>query len=131
MQGMIITQVFFGGVGGEKIGVRRRNRQESQSNNAKKADEKEGFDEVVSAKALPKDAFRKIQLQPEKPITVWVAIQEIELSKCTGQKVIAIVMKRITPIASSEASSRRLLAFLSPDRSTAALTLDVSDRPRE
>jgi diphthamide synthase subunit DPH2 len=47
-------------------------------------------------KALPVEAFTIIQLPREQPITVWVAIQFVELSKCTGKKVIAIVMNAET-----------------------------------
>ena len=48
------------------------------------------------ALSLPSDAFTKIQLVVEKPKTVWVATREIELSKLTGKKVIAIVMNADT-----------------------------------
>src|SRR4028118_1500743 len=47
-------------------------------------------------KALPVETFTKIQLNLERPRTVWVAIKEVELSKCTGKKVIAIVMNADT-----------------------------------
>ena len=45
---------------------------------------------------MPSDAFSRIQLSVEKPKTVWVATREIELSKLTGKKVIAIVMNADT-----------------------------------
>ncbi|MCC3544858.1 MAG: transposase, partial [Microcoleus sp. PH2017_22_RUC_O_B] len=48
------------------------------------------------AKTLPVEAFAKIQLNLERPRTVWVAIKEVELSKCTGKKVMAIVMNAET-----------------------------------
>jgi Transposase DDE domain len=48
------------------------------------------------AKTLPVEAFTKIQLSLERPRTVWVAIQFVELSKCTGKKVMAIVMNAET-----------------------------------
>ncbi len=48
------------------------------------------------AKSLPVEAFTKIQLSLERPRTVWVAIQFVELSKCTGKKVMAIVMNAET-----------------------------------
>ncbi|VXD19968.1 IS701 family transposase [Planktothrix paucivesiculata] len=48
------------------------------------------------AKSLPQGAFSEIQLQLEKPKTVWVATKEIELSKYAGKKVIAIVMNAAT-----------------------------------
>ncbi|MCC3533448.1 MAG: IS701 family transposase, partial [Microcoleus sp. PH2017_25_DOB_D_A] len=48
------------------------------------------------AKSLPVEAFTNIQLSLERPRTVWVAIQFVELSKCTGKKVIAIVMNAET-----------------------------------
>ena len=47
-------------------------------------------------KALPVEAFTKIQLNLEQPRTVWVAIQQVELSQCKGKKVIAIVMNADT-----------------------------------
>ncbi len=47
-------------------------------------------------KVLPVEAFTKIQLNLDRPRTVWVAIKEVELSKCTGKKVIAIVMNADT-----------------------------------
>jgi len=48
------------------------------------------------ASSLPSEAFTQIQLLLEKPKTVWVARTEIELSKYTGKKVIAIVMNAAT-----------------------------------
>lgn len=43
------------------------------------------------ASCLPVEAFTKIKLALERPRTVWVAIQVVELSKCTGKKVMGIV----------------------------------------
>ena len=54
------------------------------------------------ARTLPKEAFSKIQLQLEKPKTVWVATMEIELSKYTGKRVVAIVMNAATGDEASE-----------------------------
>ena len=48
------------------------------------------------ARSLPSEAFSKVQLSLEKPRTVWVTTTEIELSKYTGKKVIAIVMNAAT-----------------------------------
>src|SRR4028118_6679 len=62
----------------------------------KKGDEKEEIRVDNLAITLPKEAFSKIQLQLEKPRTVWVATREIELSKYTGKRVVAIVMNAAT-----------------------------------
>jgi SRSO17 transposase len=62
----------------------------------KVADKKEEIRVDNFASSLPCKAFTKIQLQLEKPRTVWVARTEIELSKYTGKKVIAIVMNAAT-----------------------------------
>ena len=62
----------------------------------KKGDEKEEIRGDKLAITLPKEAFSKIQLQLEKPRTVWVATREIELSKYTGKRVVAIVMNAAT-----------------------------------
>jgi hypothetical protein len=53
----------------------------------KKVDETEEIRVDNLIKALPREAFTKNQLHLERPRTVWVAIQEVELSKCTGKKV--------------------------------------------
>ena len=45
---------------------------------------------------MPQGAFSEIQLQLEKPKTLWVATKEIELSKSARKKVIAIVMNATT-----------------------------------
>jgi SRSO17 transposase len=68
----------------------------------KKGDEKEEIRVDNLAKTLPKEAFSKIQLQLEKPRTVWVATREIELSKYTGKRVVAIVMNAATSDEASE-----------------------------
>ena len=62
----------------------------------KVGDEKEEIRVDNLASSLPSDAFSRIQLSVEKPKTVWVATREIELSKLTGKKVIAIVMNADT-----------------------------------
>src|SRR4028118_1236524 len=62
----------------------------------KVTDKKEEIRVDNFASSLPGEAFTKIQLLLEKPRTVWVAITEIELSKYTGKKVIAIVMNAAT-----------------------------------
>jgi DDE superfamily endonuclease len=68
----------------------------------KKGDEKEEIRVDNLAITLPKEAFSKIQLQLEKPRTVWVATREIELSKYTGKRVVAIVMNAATSDEASE-----------------------------
>jgi len=62
----------------------------------KVADKKEEIRVDNFASSLPCEAFSKIQLLLEKSRTVWVARTEIELSKYTGKKVIAIVMNAAT-----------------------------------
>ena len=62
----------------------------------KVADKKEEIRVDNFASSLPSQAFTKIQLLLEKQRTVWVARTEIELSKYTGKKVIAIVMNAAT-----------------------------------
>ena len=62
----------------------------------KLGDKKEEIRVDDLARALPSEAFSKIQLQLEKPRTVWVATREIELSKYTGKRVVAIVMNAAT-----------------------------------
>ena len=54
------------------------------------------------ASSLPSEAFTKIQLGQGKPKTLWVATREIELSKLTGKKAIAIVMNADTFEAASD-----------------------------
>ena len=68
----------------------------------KVADKKEEIRVDNLASSLPSEAFSKIQLLLEKPRTVWVARTEIELSKYTGKKVIAIVMNAATYESASE-----------------------------
>lgn len=53
-------------------------------------------------KALPVEAFTIIQLNLKRPRTVWVAIKEVELSKWTGKKVLAIVMNADTVDTATE-----------------------------
>jgi hypothetical protein len=68
----------------------------------KKGEEKEEIRVDNLARTLPKEAFSKIQLQLEKPRTVGVATREIELSKYTGKRVVAIVMNAATSDEASE-----------------------------
>ena len=68
----------------------------------KLGDKKEEIRVDYLARTLPKEAFSKIQLQLEKPRTVWVATMEIELSKYTGKRVVAIVMNAATGDEASE-----------------------------
>ena len=58
--------------------------------------EKEEITVASLAASLPSEAFTKIELSPEKAKSVWVVTREIELSKLTGKKVIAIVMNANT-----------------------------------
>ena len=44
------------------------------------------------AKSMPVEAFTPIQLNLDKPKTVWVATVEVELSRFEGTRIIAIVM---------------------------------------
>ncbi len=48
------------------------------------------------AQSLPDEAFTPIQLNVEKPKTVWVATVEVELSQLEGTRTIAIVMNAST-----------------------------------
>ena len=68
----------------------------------KNGDEKEEIRVDNLARTLAKEAFSKIHLQLEKPRTVWVATREIELSKYTGKRVVAIVMNAATSDEASE-----------------------------
>ena len=54
------------------------------------------------AKLLPSEAFTPIQLNLEKPRTVWVATIEVELSRVEGKRTIAIVMNASTFDKSSD-----------------------------
>lgn len=56
-----------------------------EMNNTENETEERRVDDLT--KALPVEAFTKIQLQGKRPRTVWVAIQEVEFSKYTGKKV--------------------------------------------
>jgi SRSO17 transposase len=68
----------------------------------KNTDKKEEIRVDDLARALPSEAFTHIQLQLEKPRTLWVTTIEIELSKYTGKKVVAIVMNAATVEQASE-----------------------------
>lgn len=48
------------------------------------------------AKSLPQEAFSEIQLNLDKPRTVWVATKEVEISRLEGKRSIAIVMNAAT-----------------------------------
>jgi len=48
------------------------------------------------AQALNTEAFTQVQLNLEKPQTVWVATLEVELSQLAGKRTIAIVMNAST-----------------------------------
>ena len=45
---------------------------------------------------MPVEAFTPIQLNQDKPKTVWVAPVEVELSQLEGKRTIAIVMNALT-----------------------------------
>lgn len=48
------------------------------------------------AQSLPTEAFTKIQLNLDKPKTVWIVTREIEISQLKGKRNIAIVMNAAT-----------------------------------
>lgn len=48
------------------------------------------------AQSLPQEAFSEIQIDLDKPRTVWVATREIEISRLEGKRSIAIVMNAET-----------------------------------
>ena len=48
------------------------------------------------AKSLPQEAFTEIQLNLDKPKTVWVVTKEVEISRLDGKRSIAIVMNAAT-----------------------------------
>lgn len=48
------------------------------------------------ALSLPAEEFRAVEISVNKPRTVWVALVEVEISKLSGQKKIAIVMNAPT-----------------------------------
>ena len=54
------------------------------------------------AQSLPGEAFTPIQLNLDKPKTVWVATAEVELSQLEGTRTIAIVMNASTFNCASE-----------------------------
>jgi hypothetical protein len=54
------------------------------------------------AKALPVEYFTPVQLNLDKPKTVWVAPVEVELSQLEGTRTIAIVMNASTFDSSSD-----------------------------
>ena len=45
------------------------------------------------AQSLPQEAFTEIQLELDKPRTLWVVTQEVEISALSGKVNIAIVIK--------------------------------------
>jgi SRSO17 transposase len=48
------------------------------------------------AQSLPQEAFTEIQLNLDKPKTVWVVTKEVEISNLEGKRNIAIVMNAAT-----------------------------------
>ncbi|ACC85060.1 IS701-like element ISNpu7 family transposase [Nostoc punctiforme] len=48
------------------------------------------------AQSLPQEAFKEIQLNLDKPKTVWVLTREVEISQLKGKRNIAIVMNAAT-----------------------------------
>ncbi len=48
------------------------------------------------AQSLPEEAFTEIQLNLDKPRTVWVVTREVEISQLKGKRNIAIVMNAST-----------------------------------
>ena len=54
------------------------------------------------AQSLPLEDFTPVQLNLDKPKTVWVALVEVELSQLEGTRIIAIVMNASTFDSSSE-----------------------------
>jgi SRSO17 transposase len=48
------------------------------------------------AQRLPKEAFTKVELNLDKPKTVWVVTREVEISQLKGKRNIAIVMNAET-----------------------------------
>ena len=62
--------------------------------------EKEKISQIIRldelAQALPQEAFAKVQLNLDKPKTLWVATKEVEISQLVGKRNIAIVMNAAT-----------------------------------
>ncbi|BAU04581.1 transposase, IS4 family protein [Fischerella sp. NIES-3754] len=54
------------------------------------------------AQSLPKEAFTEIQIDLEKPKTLWVVTCEVEISSLTGKRNIAIVMNASTFSAATD-----------------------------
>ena len=48
------------------------------------------------AQSLPQDAFTEIKLNLEKPRTIWVTTEEVEISRLDGKRSIAIAMNAAT-----------------------------------
>jgi hypothetical protein len=48
------------------------------------------------AQSLPQEAFTEIQLQLDKPKTLWVVTQEVEISALTGKVNIGMVINAST-----------------------------------
>ena len=55
------------------------------------------------AKSLPQEAFTEIQVNLDKPKTLWVVTKEIEISGLNGKQNIAIVMNATTFCQATEA----------------------------
>jgi hypothetical protein len=45
------------------------------------------------AQSLPQQAFTEIQLELDKPKTLWVVTKEVEISRLTGKGNIAIIQR--------------------------------------
>lgn len=46
------------------------------------------------AKSLPVEAFRRVQLESDKPKTLWVAVMEVKIARLEGSRNLAIVMNQ-------------------------------------
>ena len=55
------------------------------------------------AKSLPQEAFTEIQVNLDKPKTLWVVTKKIEISGLNGKQNIAIVMNATTFCQATEA----------------------------
>lgn len=56
----------------------------------------------ILAQTLPNEAFKQININLDKPRTVWVALSSVEISNLEGRKTIAIVMNAPTFEAASD-----------------------------
>ena len=46
------------------------------------------------AQSLPVEAFRRVQLESDKPKTLWVAVMEVKIARLEGRQNLAIVMNQ-------------------------------------